>query len=55
MIPLPDGEGDLKERHEFFCVNGVRYLVEPLHEVSAHDVQLSLLRITFKCSRRNHC
>lgn len=53
MTLLADGEGALIERHEILCVNGVRYLIEPLQEVNVH-VHLPLIRTASKCSRRNH-
>lgn len=29
MTLLADGDGNLIERHDLLCVNGVRYIVEP--------------------------
>ena len=53
MTLLSDCEGDLIEQHKILCVNGVRYLIEALHEVSVR-AQLPLIRTDTKCSRRNH-
>lgn len=37
MVFLADGKGDLIQRSEILCVNGVRYLIEPVHEVSVYE------------------
>ncbi len=36
MTLLADGEGGLEERHDILCLNGLRYLLEPMPAVSLH-------------------
>ena len=52
MPLLADADGNLTERHDILCVNGVHYLIEPLHKVSYH-ARLPFNRITSEYNRRD--
>ena len=52
MSLLADGDGNLTERHDILVLNGVRYLVEPLHKVSLY-IRLPFLRTDSIYSRRD--
>lgn len=50
MTLILDGDGKLAERPETLCVNGVRYLLEPLIVVSGRGHLLH--RTTSECNAR---
>ena len=52
MTLLADGDGNLIERHDILFLNGVRYLVEPLHKVKFYP-RLAFLRTDSNYSRRD--
>ena len=52
MTLLADADGNLTERHDVLCVNGARYLIEPLHKASFH-IRLPFIRTASKYSRRD--
>ena len=45
MTMFEDSTGFLIERHEILCVNGVRYLLEPVRDVSFSRVLVSIWHV----------
>ena len=52
MTLLADGDSNLIERHDILILNGVHYLVEPLHKASVY-ARLPFLKIASNYSRRD--